>query len=549
MTLTDECIAALPRVEKGIPRDIFAPIPQHPEPYSLDLAFEYIRFSNQATDSVVVAPPKPSSTAVDNRPSTPQQPRGSANPQQQQQQQQQKGVGTDGKFNCAPCKKSFGSEATWNSHQMSAKHIAAVKDAEKKNKGGSKAQGGGQKGGNRQYKSQEVAEEQVPPEVTEALMSFRKVEKIVNENPSMAATVLWKIAKALWSYRQTQETIKVLLLLIKILSEMQTSPSSAAPGVLSPTQIGMTLYLSRLSMARLIIYHSQSLALQYYLDAIQGRWSISSNDFQELCETSSAAQHINRCREYLSTHPKTEKLMSTPTLLATAEPPLTATPTKKPTDPNLKLLTVLRESASMLTQTSSTRISSTTSKDSTTDNRILAETAITLFALAAALSEASEDILGTVNALRNMAKVYQQGLGTCYSAAACLIRSAEIVFSSQNKEQITNEQIENATWDVFQALLFAMDTGDFVRMKRAIALLGGQDILTFQDVQIITEVAQAVISQDNDYLSNTASNNLCYLILLLREQGAAAKSELLICRQISLDASIAALERVKRLVS
>lgn len=93
---------------------------------------------------------------------------------------------------------------------MSAKHIAAVKDAEKKIKsggsGGSKGQGGaGQKGGNngsnakgRQQKSHDTtAEEQDPPEVTEALMSFRKVEKIIKENPSMAATVLWKIAKGM----------------------------------------------------------------------------------------------------------------------------------------------------------------------------------------------------------------------------------------------------------------------------------------------------------------------------------------------------------------
>ncbi|KAG0079492.1 hypothetical protein BGZ90_002481 [Linnemannia elongata] len=95
---------------------------------------------------------------------------------------------------------------------MSSKHIAAVKDAEKKSKsgggggggGGAKGQGGGQKGGSnnnakgRQQKSQDTAvEEQDPPEVTEALMSFRKVEKIVKENPSMAATVLWKIAKGI----------------------------------------------------------------------------------------------------------------------------------------------------------------------------------------------------------------------------------------------------------------------------------------------------------------------------------------------------------------
>lgn len=62
------------------------------------------------------------------------------------------------------------------------------------------------------------------------------------------------------------------------------------------------------------------------------------------------------------------------------------------------------------------------------------------------------------------------------------------------------------------------------------------------------EVAQAVMSQDNDFLRNTATNSLEYLLLLLQEKNEAAKSELLICRRISVDASMAALERVQRLV-
>ncbi|KAG0272235.1 hypothetical protein BGZ95_012022 [Linnemannia exigua] len=454
--------------------------------------------------------------------------------------------GPHGKFNCAPCKKSFGSEATWNSHQMSAKHIAAVKDAEKKSKGsgGAKGQGqGGQKGGNnngakggRQQKSQETADEQDPPEVTEALMSARKVEKIVKENPSMAATVLWKIAK-----------------------ELQADPPTT-PGALSPTQIGMTLYLSRLSMARLIVYQSQSLAYQYYLDAIQGRWQIDPNDFQDMCEmvhTASAAQHLRRCKEYLTTHSKTEKLMAPPPPPPTAQEanPIAA-PAKKPADPNLKLLTILNETASMLTQNSSSSLSSrvtSANKDSTTiDDRVLSETALTLFAMAVALFEAGEDTQGTVDALRSMAKLYQSGgLRLTYSAAACLIRSAEIVSSSSplSFDEQDKEHIEKGTWDLFQALLLAMETGDFVRMQKAISMLQDRDIVSFQDVQTVIEVARAVMSQDNDFLRNTATNSLDYLLLLLQEQGVAAKSELLICRQISLDASMTALERVQRLIS
>ncbi|KAF9106820.1 hypothetical protein BGX29_008382 [Mortierella sp. GBA35] len=515
-------------------------------PYSLDLVLEYSRFSTLPIDAIS----KPTPTPGSNRQSAPppqQQQRTLASPQHPSQQQQ-KGGNADGRFNCTACKKSFGSEATWNSHQMSAKHIATVKDAEKKNKGGSKAQAGQKNNNNnsggkgRQQKTQEATEEQDPPEVVEALMSFRKVEKIVKENPSMAATVLWKIAKALWSFRQSQETAKVLDLLISVLSELQSAPPSSVPGALSPTQIGMTLYLSRLSMARLVVYHSRSLAFQYYLDAIQGRWQIAPNDFQDMCEmvhTTSASRHLSRCKEYLSTHSKTEKLMSTPPLptqLGTTEGAAAAA--KKPADPNLKLLTVLKESASMLSQTSS-GISSATS----IDEHVLGETAVTLFAMAAALYEASGDSKGTIDILRKMAVIYNKGLRLTYSAAACLIRSAEIASSAPDG------QVEEGIWDLFQALLLAMETGDFVRMQQAIVMLEGRDILAFQDVQTIMEVAQAVISQDNDYLRNTATNSLEYLLLLLQEQGDAAKSELLICRQTSVDVSMAALERMQRLVS
>ncbi|KAF9541316.1 hypothetical protein EC957_003218 [Mortierella hygrophila] len=498
MVLTDECIAALPRVEKGLPRDIFAPIPVCSGPYSLDLVLEYSRFSTLPIDVASKPAASPTTAPGTNRPSATQQPR--AQGSLQEQQQRQKGANADVKFSCVPCKKSFGSEATWNSHQMSAKHIAAVKDAEKKSKsgggggggGGAKGQGGGQKGGNnnnakgRQQKSQEtVVEEQDPPEVTEALMSFRKVEKIAKENPSMAATVLWKITKALWSYRQSQETAKVLVLLINILTELQADPPSA-PGSLSPTQIGMTLYLSRLSMARLIVYHSRSLAFQYYLDAIQGRWQIDPNDFQGLCEmvhTASAAQHLRRCKEYLSAHSKTEKLMAPPPPVPT-QPSTAEAPAKKPADPNLKLLTILKESASMMSQTSS-GIHSSASKDSTIDDRFLGETALTLFAWVVALSEASGDSAGTIDALRSMAVIYHKGLWLTYSAAACLIRSAEMVFSTNSLDRQEKEQQgEEGAWDLFQALLLAMETGDFVRMERAIGMLESCDIPTFQDVKV-----------------------------------------------------------------
>lgn len=170
------------------PPSVFNPVKETPEPYSLDLVMEYSRFSQSQSSSQLQTPVKGTASPSPRPNTNGSTPSNTGNSN-----------GSD-RFNCAPCKKSFGSEATWNSHQKSAKHIAAVKDAEKKTKGG---RGGGGGGGSNQQKSnssnnrskQQQDTEPEPPEVAEALMSFRKVEKIVKENPGMAASVMWKISK------------------------------------------------------------------------------------------------------------------------------------------------------------------------------------------------------------------------------------------------------------------------------------------------------------------------------------------------------------------
>lgn len=167
---------------------VFNPVKETPEPYTLDLVVEYSRFSQsqspQQQQTPVKGTPSPSPSHPNTNGSTASNTGNSS--------------GSD-RFNCAPCKKSFGSEATWNSHQKSAKHIAAVKDAEKKTKGGRGGGGGGgsnqQKSNSSNNRSKQQETEPEHPEVAEALMSFRKVEKIVKENPGMAASVMWKIAK------------------------------------------------------------------------------------------------------------------------------------------------------------------------------------------------------------------------------------------------------------------------------------------------------------------------------------------------------------------
>ncbi|KAF9288922.1 hypothetical protein BGZ68_010331 [Mortierella alpina] len=586
----DECIAALPRTERGILRDsnpnsrfirkkrfLSPPFLGRPEPYSLDLVAEYSRFSNQPEERASATTPIPTGA-------TKQSQRASPQPPAQPQRQSTAGNCVDGRYNCSVCKKSFGSEATWNSHEMSAKHIASVKAAEKKNKGGAKNQSGqkGSNGAGKQQRTQESAIEEDPPEVAEALLSFRKAERVADQNPAMAAPVLWKIAKALWTFRYSQEAAKALSLLIRVLESLQAAstsgagpgsggPGSGAPGSLLPTQISMTLYLSRLALARLIYYHSPSLASQYYLDAIQGRWQIDPNAFQSMCDmvsTGSASQLLEHCKRFLSTHSKTEKLLrpSPPPAAqitsSSSSSAADARAVKKPSDPNLKLLTVLLESASMLSQSSTlnattanpqTKLSTGARTSTTKEDRYLAEISLVLFAMALALTGPSEEdsveIIRTKEAglLRQMALVYNKGLGMSHAAAACLIQAGDTILSTAGLD--FEKERERSLWDGFQALLLAMETGDFVRMQSAIGLLDRCGIALYQDVQTITELASAVISQDNDYLHNNAAHVLEHLMLMVQEStGADAPSEMLLCQYNNPSVSMAVLHRIQQLV-
>ncbi|GJJ72669.1 hypothetical protein EMPS_05027 [Entomortierella parvispora] len=546
----DQCIAALAKVERGAIRDIFGPIPTRPEPYSLNLTQEYSRFSVQPDSGPDSGPV----TGAGSR-SLPSGPR---TPPPSSVQQQSSGSNGDGRFSCGPCKKSFGSEATFHSHQMSAKHIAAVKDVDKKNKGKG-ASKSNSTNNNARGKQRVEEEEQDHPEVSEALLSLRKVEKIVKENPNMAASVLWKIAKVLWSHRQSQETARVLSLLINVLSDLQSAAASntapAQPGSLTPTQISMTLYLSRLSLARLVIYHSPSLAAQCYMDAIQGRWQIPPEEIQYICEmvnTSSQAQTLAHTKTFLSTHSKTEKLMQPP------PPPATGPEVaKKAADPNLKLLTVLLECSSMIIQTGAiVQDGKSNNKRDGSEDRALGETSLGLLSMALALAEASEDIPGTIDLLRTMAAIFKSPTFRMpSSASSCLIKAAELCFNPLSSSKAADADLAvkhpHTAWDLLQALLFATEAGDFVRMRHSIRLLrriSGPGC--FQDVDAIVQVAQAVLAQDNDFLHCDSAFALEHLLLLVKETGdtLAEESSLLMCRYSSPLASVNMLEKLQQLI-
>jgi len=246
----------------------------------------------------------------------------------------------------------------------------------------------------------------------------------------------------------------------------------------------MTLYLSRLALARLVIYQSPSLACELYLDAIQGRWQIDPANFQQMCEMvsmSSVTRLLDHCSKYLTNHSKTEKLMQPPTDASTTTT-TTAAPVKKP-DPNLKLLTVLVESASLLAQVTPTTgyLWESSGTGLAIDDRTHAEVAIVQYALAASLAQASLDWATMLMALRRMARVYQR-LGIKYAAAACLFHAGQIFRA--HGDEVNRTIQEDGLWDLLQALMLALETADFVRMQAVLELLEKCDHGEFRDIQV-----------------------------------------------------------------
>ena len=218
--------------------------------------------------------------------------------------------------------------------------------------------------------------------------------------------------------------------------------------------------------------------------------------------TGTVSQLLDRCKRFLETHPKTEKLMSTANSGTNVGGTVEAPTTKKPTDPNLKLLTILLESAHMLTAAqscgTSAKTSATTIGAITKEARLQGETSLVLFAMAAALSEVdashsgvvsdNNKIVSVVGILRSMSKVYKR-LGMSFSAAACLLHAGELTLQQDAHlfdRSRDDSQVVLLLWDLFQALLLAMETGDFVRMQSAARLLNlcHPAITVYQDVQV-----------------------------------------------------------------
>ncbi|KAI8907438.1 hypothetical protein DFJ77DRAFT_179296 [Powellomyces hirtus] len=175
-------------------------------------------------------------------------------------------------FFCHTCKKSFGAEATYVSHQKTARHITAVKELQRKYDTGN------------ERKAKKVP---VPTAAVEAARKVLYADSVASTDPALAATVYWSVANVLWSNNRVRETGECLFKLTSVLSHLQTNPAPPTgtlqpPVTLKPSQIVETLYLARIALARLMSIYDCDFAIAMYMDALEGKYRIPFHEMTEL---------------------------------------------------------------------------------------------------------------------------------------------------------------------------------------------------------------------------------------------------------------------------
>ncbi|KAJ3170305.1 hypothetical protein HDU88_008932 [Geranomyces variabilis] len=225
-------------------------------------------------------------------------------------------------FFCHTCKKSFATQATYAAHQKTARHVAALKELQRKVlETGS--------GGERKGKKAGVA---VPPAAVEAARKVAYADSLVATDPAKAATVYWSVASELWAHSRIRETAECLTKLIAALTRLQSSssiPSDAGQSspsprppptvLLKPSQIVETLFLARIALARLLATYDCDSSLALYVDALAGKYGVPFGEMEDVLETSSLATFFPRTKAHLSTHVK-------PTFKKKPPPPLKRAP-------------------------------------------------------------------------------------------------------------------------------------------------------------------------------------------------------------------------------
>ncbi|KAJ3019252.1 hypothetical protein HKX48_002265 [Thoreauomyces humboldtii] len=220
--------------------------------------------------------------------------------------------GSGGSLYCQTCNKSFGSEATYATHQKTARHLTTLKEQQRKRDGVS---------ANVKGKPKKTP---VSAEASEAARQVLYADSLTKTDLAGAATVYWAASNTLWSQSRIRETADCLSKLIAVLSHLQTQPSAGEPAVtppatvLKPSQIVETLYLARMALARLTSSYDCDVALALYMDALEGKYSITDMLTDAISEGMPFPSVLSRCHANLED--KIKPTLKKPPRRATAGP-------------------------------------------------------------------------------------------------------------------------------------------------------------------------------------------------------------------------------------
>ncbi|KAJ2744102.1 hypothetical protein GGI20_003242 [Coemansia sp. BCRC 34301] len=162
---------------------------------------------------------------------------------------------------CAPCKKKFSSEATFEAHLQSDKHKRAARQA---------TAGSALKPKSAHH-----------PVVQGALKSMAKAQALADKDPAVAATVLWNIAKDIAQFNDDRVTRTSLDGALSCMQVMDADASlrgeKGSPGAWTARSLFKTMLECQLAQARLESRTSRQWAASLYSDALCCYLGIASN--------------------------------------------------------------------------------------------------------------------------------------------------------------------------------------------------------------------------------------------------------------------------------
>ncbi|KAJ2492439.1 hypothetical protein IWW37_001486 [Coemansia sp. RSA 2050] len=169
---------------------------------------------------------------------------------------------------CAPCKKKFSSEATYDAHLQSDKHKKSARQANTVNSSQSPS-------------SSPKSKSTVHPVVQGALASMRKAQALAGKDPAVAATVLWNIAKDIAQFGEDHITRTALDGALSCMQAMDANAdlrgAKGSPGAWSARSLLKTMLECQLAQARLESRSSKQMAASLYAEALCCYLGISSH--------------------------------------------------------------------------------------------------------------------------------------------------------------------------------------------------------------------------------------------------------------------------------